>query len=118
MPPISHIVPRLSDRPLLHFLLLLGGLHALRAGAELSLFLSGDDAAEPDLDGSVEEQFVLEENLLLEGEAADVDVQFAEDVKVEDVAVVEVEAWMGKGVPDELMLLIARERLISREAGT
>lgn len=93
MPPICHIIPRLPDRPLLYFLLLLGGFLVLNAGLilELPLLLLRDYAAEPNLDGSIEEELILEMNLLLEGKAPNMDIQLAEYIEVKDVAIVEVE---------------------------
>lgn len=93
MPPICHIIPRFSDRPLFYFLLLLGGFLVLNAGLilELPLLLLRDYAAEPNLDGSIEEELILEMNLLLEGKAPNMDIQLAEYIEVKDVAIVEVE---------------------------
>lgn len=48
----------------------------------------------PDLDGTVKEKLIFEIDWLLEGELAHMDVQFAGEVEIEEVGVIEVESYI------------------------
>jgi hypothetical protein len=115
--PMRDALSHFPDSSFLHFLLLAGrgGLGQL-LGRGLALLAV--DVPKPDFDGTVEEELVLQEDLLLEGEAADVHVQFAGDVEVEDVTVAQVKTFISFALPAAHMLLIALDMLISRAMGT
>lgn len=78
--PFSHKVSSLADSSLLNFFLLWSGVSGLGfACCMLTLLLPGE-ASEPDLDGCVEEKFILKIDFLFEWEEAKVDVEFPSEV--------------------------------------
>ena len=91
--PVIHILHGLPNCPFFDF------FHWLSWWVDIGdfLFVFSIVASESDFDDVIEEEFILERDYLFEGELSDVNVNFSGVIEVEEMAVVEVEAWLEKG---------------------
>lgn len=88
LPPVVDILHGLADGSFLDFL-----FGFTRSGTGVLLgFAIGGDAPISDFDCTVEKEFIFEVNYLFEGKLPDVHIEFPREIKVKEVAVVEVEA--------------------------